>query len=289
MPRRHALLVLPLVLGLCAALVAGAAFKPPPTTEEAEGTRTHFHFLLDRSGSMAHLQGDVVGGFNAYVMDQARESREHPEDTRLLSLVQFDTQDPHAVHFDAMPVTDVPPITEADFIPRGGTPLYDAIGLIIARAESVRQPGKGERSVVIIFTDGEENSSEEHTQGTVAELIERKKAEGWTFVFLGANQDAYGESSRVGFARGSTQNYMADSGGVRAAFDTLSAASNSYVAKERVAKQTSKRMHAAPAAAAAYVEAAMPDASEDFFGGFDGAQQDFERRSQQQPTTGRTL
>jgi Mg-chelatase subunit ChlD len=183
--------------------------------------RTHLYLLLDRSGSMEAMRDDVIGGFNRFVAGQ----RAQGPDARV-TLVQFDTSDPQEILLDARPLADVPALTAETFVPRGGTPLLDATGLIIARAavraEHRRLAGKSPESIVVVtITDGQENQSREYDRATILRLVKAKEAEGWSFAFLGAGLDAYAEAGGMGYAAGSVQAFAADGAGARAAWDEL--------------------------------------------------------------------
>ena len=96
-----------------------------------------------------------------------------------------------------------------DFKPRNMTPLYDAMAKMIAHIERMSSDRADEDVTVVVFTDGGENASREFSSATVFGLVEQKKKLGWTFVFLGANQDSYKSGGAVGFSRGSTTNFRA--------------------------------------------------------------------------------
>jgi Mg-chelatase subunit ChlD len=194
--------------------------------------RTHLHVLLDRSGSMEAMRDDVIGGFNRFIADQRADGA----DARV-TLVQFDTQDPQEVLLDVQPVGDVRPLTRQTFVPRGGTPLLDATGLLIARAavraEQRVLAGKTPESIVVVtITDGHENQSREYDRATILRLVKAKETEGWSFAFLGAGLDAYGEAGGMGYALGSVQAFAADGAGAQAAFSSLSRATSAH--RERV-------------------------------------------------------
>jgi Mg-chelatase subunit ChlD len=194
--------------------------------------RTHLYLLLDRSGSMEAMRDDVIGGFNRFMEDQRADGPE-----ARVTLVQFDTQDPQEVLLDAQPVGDVRPLTRESFIPRGGTPLLDATGLLLARAAVRAQQrllaGKAPESIVVVtITDGHENQSREYDRATILRLVKAKEAEGWSFAFLGAGPDAYGEAGGMGYALGSVQAFAADGAGARVAFSSLSRAASAH--RERV-------------------------------------------------------
>lgn len=117
--------------------------------------RTHIAIVLDRSGSMESIRDDVVGGFNAFLASQ-----QAVEGQATLTLVQFDSQDPHEVLFDHAPIKAVRPLGRQDFVPRGCTPLLDAVGRTLLATELwlAQQPvdTRPEQIVFVIITDGQE-------------------------------------------------------------------------------------------------------------------------------------
>jgi len=179
---------------------------------------THIYFLLDRSGSMQSLATDVVGGFNAFVKEQTADGPD-----ALITLVQFDSQEPHEVVLAAQPLPSAPSLTLETYRPRGGTPLYDAMAQLITDA-TIRAEEKGGREVIIFvtFTDGHENASEQYTKQQIFDLVRNRESRGWTFVYLGANQDSYAEGGGAGFRNASVQDFEASADGVTAAFASLS-------------------------------------------------------------------
>lgn len=211
----------------------------------------HVHFLLDRSGSMAAMAPDVIGGFNAFLRNQQSQ----PGRSRM-TLVQFDSGDPFEVLTDAAPLRRVRGLTPRTFEPRGGTPLWDAVGELITRA-SVRQEqrrllGKRpEETVVAVYTDGEENQSTRFSGDDVRRLIAAKQEEGWTFVFLGAGLDAYAEGGALGVAVGSTQAFAADGHGARLAFQELDVSLADFRATPAAARAPKKQDFFAPTGKAA--------------------------------------
>jgi hypothetical protein len=184
----------------------------------------HIYFVLDRSGSMDSIRSDVIGGFNVFLRSQQAEGPD-----ALMTLVQFDSQDPHEILLESKSILDVEPLSSTNFVPRSGTPLYDAMGHVIAdatsRAERRRGSGEPREEILFVtFSDGEENASVEYSRAKVFDLIKRREAEGWSFAYLGANQDAYAEGGHIGYSAGSIQNFAADSAGSAAAFASLSGA-----------------------------------------------------------------
>jgi len=130
-----------------------------------------------------------------------------------LSLIQFDHE--YLVSYTVTPIADVQPLTTETFQPRGSTALLDAIGRTIKETKS-------QNPSVVILTDGQENCSHTYTKAHIKDLIEQKTKEGWTFAYLGANQDAFAEASSMGIPTECTMNY--DARNTPVAFRALSSA-----------------------------------------------------------------
>lgn len=150
---------------------------------------TEIVILLDRSGSMGSVRAATISGFNEFVDGQ----RKAPGEANL-TLVQFDTENSYEVVFDR-PVADVPKLSMETYVPRGGTPLHDALGHVITRLgfklKQMPESDRPAKVVIVVMTDGLENSSHEYTSAQVAKMIQHQRdAYKWEFLFLGANQDA---------------------------------------------------------------------------------------------------
>ena len=181
--------------------------------------KTEIVFILDRSGSMAGLEKDTIGGYNAMLKKQ-KKIAEHATVTTVL----FD--DEYTLLHDRIHINGVAPITEKEYEVRGSTALLDAIGKSITKMEQVQnvtlEEARAEKVLFVITTDGEENASVEFTYSEIKKLIERQKERGWAFIFLGANIDAIGEASKLGIEAERAVQYHADSEGTQVNFATLS-------------------------------------------------------------------
>jgi len=189
---------------------------------------TQISIVLDRSGSMSTVRDATISGFNEFIEGQ----KTFPGEAQI-SLVQFDTEDPYEVLYEAKPIGDVPKMTVETYVPRGGTPLHDAIGRSIdglgarlAKTSEAQRPGK---VVIVIMTDGLENSSKEYSSARIAEMIKhQREAYKWEFVFLGANQDAILTGEKLNILRRSSMTYAATAAGVNDALRATSRSLGSY-------------------------------------------------------------
>jgi Mg-chelatase subunit ChlD len=195
---------------------------------------THISVILDRSGSMESIREDVVGGFNAFLGEQKRT-----EGLATLSLVQFDTQNPYEVLHSFTLVQAVQPLIRETYVPRGGTPLLDAMGRGINDLEqslgAMREADRPARVVMVFVTDGQENSSREFSREQVARMISAKQeVAGWQFVYLSADLDAVNDAIRqYGVRATQAMAFDKNAQGSQAAFASVSANVASYRRYER--------------------------------------------------------
>ena len=140
-------------------------------------------FILDRSGSMETCREDTINGYNAFVESQKDEGG-------TMSLILFDHEITSV--YENVPIAEVTPLNMETFEPRGSTALLDAIGHVL----KMKLPRD---TIVIILTDGDENASVKYTTEHIKDLLEmREKNDGWSFVYLGANQDVITTASNLG-------------------------------------------------------------------------------------------
>lgn len=162
-------------------------------------------FILDETGSMLSVKGQTISGFNEYVETLQRE--ENAGRIRF-ALTKFNSEKIEVVH-DGVKLAEVEALTGDSYRPNYVTPLYDAIGTTI-RALETRLEGKKRNVLVVIQTDGQENDSKEFTLRGIFDLISDKKAAGWTFVFLGADQDAWVAGHVLGIEKGNVMSYAGE-------------------------------------------------------------------------------
>ncbi|WP_404469844.1 VWA domain-containing protein [Sutcliffiella horikoshii] len=179
---------------------------------------TEIIFLMDRSGSMAGLEKDTIGGFNSFL-----ESQNRHEGETLVTAVLFDDEVETLWNgVDARNVT----LTREDYYVRGTTSLLDAIGRTIldvgsrlSRTEKASRPGN---VIFVITTDGMENSSVEFTYPRVKELIRHQEEKySWQFIFMGANIDVAKEAESLGIGEDQAFNFEATNKGVEMMYENV--------------------------------------------------------------------
>lgn len=187
--------------------------------------RTELVFILDRSGSMAGLETDTIGGYNSLLKKQ----QEQPGET-IVTTVLFD--DKYELLHDRIDLKDIAPITNKDYFVRGATALLDAIGLSIQKTKraqkNTREESRASKVMFVITTDGMENASREYSAGKVRALVEEQKQQGWEFLFLGANIDAVATAGSFGIAAERAANFHADGTGAALNFKVLSSTVASF-------------------------------------------------------------
>lgn len=183
---------------------------------------TELVFILDMSGSMAHLTDDTIGGFNSVLKEHAGKEGDVLVTTWLFN------NDSRMLH-DRLPIKTVPEMTAADYRASGCTALIDALGDAIRHIVNIhryaREEDIPEHTVFVITTDGMENASRKYTSDQVKRMVSHEQEKyGWEFVFLAANIDAVETAEHYGIRRERAVNYMADSVGTANVYETVSCA-----------------------------------------------------------------
>lgn len=192
---------------------------------------THIVAILDESGSMAPLQQAVIESYNGYFETQRQEKGE----TRIrATLIKFA---PPTVVFADRRLSEVPKLSKENYKPHSGTPLYDAIAFMVDQVQP--RVKDGDRVLVWINTDGEENESVRMSQVLVKALIQGLEAGGnWTFIFAGAGIDAFEAAGGLGIKVGNTFQYQATPSSARAMGQTIGLSTAHYAASAAASSAT---------------------------------------------------
>jgi hypothetical protein len=208
------------------ALAATAQAKILPQPQKTDTVQSYI--LLDRTGSMADIWDEALTSVNAYADSFAADAPgaeiAGADIKTAVTLAVFDHQD--GLQFDVLRDKVDPAhwskVTNDEANPRGMTPLYDAIGRIVSRAEA----DAPEKAVIVIMTDGLENSSSELTKQGAKAALDRARAKGWEVVFLGAEFASFSDAEAVGMAASKTM--AVGQGQMRESMDNLAQKARAY-------------------------------------------------------------
>lgn len=195
-------------------------------------------FILDRSGSMAGLESDTIGGYNTMLKKQ-----KEAEGEAVVTTVLFD--DKFELFHDRINLKGIKPITEKEYFVRGSTALLDALGKslqkIIHAQQNTMDEQKAEKVLFVITTDGQENASIEYGYKQIKTMIEKQKKEfNWEFIFLGANIDATAEARKFGIDEDRVAQYHNDPEGIEVNYDAVSEAISQLRANEWISPNWKK-------------------------------------------------
>lgn len=179
---------------------------------------TEIIFLLDRSGSMAGLEDDTIGGFNAFIDKQKRLKGK-----TIVTTVLFDHE--YEILWNGVDANEIK-LTDKEYYVRGSTALLDAVGKTIVdvnrRLAKANDDERPDQIIFIITTDGMENSSHEFTYKKIKQLIKHQQEKyDWKFIFLGANIDTGKEADNIGIHKNNAYNFEASESGVQYMYDIV--------------------------------------------------------------------
>ena len=153
--------------------------------------------ILDASGSMESIYNQALSGVNETIQTIRIGQKEHPEFEQSLTLASFNSGKNYLnVKYSATPIDEVKEIIKEDYIACGCTALYDAMGEMIS--ELKRKVTPEDRVLVTVITDGYENASIHWNGPQIKSLVEELRHEGWTFTYIGANQDVEAVAGSMG-------------------------------------------------------------------------------------------
>ena len=181
----------------------------------------HVAFVLDRSGSMQTVAEAVVEGYNDYLGELRGQGGE-----TLYSLTTFNTSFQHICV--GAPLEQAPHLDHRVYQPGGMTALYDAIAHSVLDTERrLQDEGRGEEKVlVVVMTDGLENSSTDYDAQAIAKLVRAyDERPNWTFVYLGAGHatvtDAQHAAAGIGYKSANAMRWSPDAASTRKSMRSL--------------------------------------------------------------------
>ena len=202
------------------------------TIEESnENNKTQIVCVLDASGSMSSMIDEARQSLNKFLNDQ-----KELEGDAIVSIVTFssghDSNNGYELIRDSISIQDMDEITSEDWYPSNMTALNDAIGKgindTVYSNKKMKKSERPNKTLFVIVTDGHENSSREYNASQIKNLITTQEKNDWQFIYLAANQDAFAVGNNYGISKGNTMNFMANSAGSSAVYDTLNVATANY-------------------------------------------------------------
>ena len=205
-------------------MTQAVAIPPKRAVRKAKVKTLVVNFVLDETGSMLGCADATISGFNEYIGELAKR----PEPI-CFTLTKFNSSRIDIVHA-GVPIGEVVRLSHGNYQPDNLTPLYDAVARTIKATEAALVSIPNHAVLCAIMTDGEENASHEYTRNDIFALIKSKQDEGWTFAFLGADQDAWDAGAKMGIPGGNTMSYAGTPTGTKSAMGNLAASTVCYAA-----------------------------------------------------------
>lgn len=193
---------------------------------------TIIEFIIDESGSMGSVVDATISGFQSFLDEQKAA-----QGSALLSLTKFEGSNLVTPYVD-LDVNLVLPLTRLTFVPAGGTNLRDALGSRVRNVEErIKSWTSPPQVLVVLLTDGQDNTSREYSTPQVRDMIAAHEAKGWTFVYLGSDSRALEVAQDMGFQPGNSKKFEINE--MHKTMETLSRATTAYRASSTASATTS--------------------------------------------------
>lgn len=196
--------------------------------------------ILDESGSMESIKKTIISGFNEVVQTVKGVAKEYPEQEHFITFVTFNSLQTKTL-LENEKVEKLREISEREYSPTAGTPLFDAMGNSISQLRKVTQTHSEYNVLVTILTDGEENSSKEYNGTTIKKMVEELKQANWTFTYIGANHDV--EKFAAAISINNTMKFEANEQDIQKMFSKEKASRMSYSKKIRNKEDTGSNFY----------------------------------------------
>lgn len=188
----------------------------------------HMGIALDESGSMAGTKQETISGVN----EQIQELKKTSSIDSTFTLVKFSGPTDIKVIYSATPISEVKEITEEDYEPNGGTAMYDGVGRLLNEFQQKVDDNENTSYLVLVVSDGEENTSQEYDSPKIAAMIkERLATKRWSINYIGANQDLTQVTQQMGINLGNSFKYASNVRGTQAMWGSTSNCTGAYLNK----------------------------------------------------------
>lgn len=152
--------------------------------------------LLDASGSMESIKSSIISSFGELLQTMAHVQELYPEQKQMVSFYSFNDQALTPL-MELVPVAEVTPISAQNYLPSGGTPLYDAMAFVFGRMQAMSSLDLNHKVIVTILTDGEENASKKSTRYQIAQQVKMLEEKGWVISFIGTEFDVHQRANEL--------------------------------------------------------------------------------------------
>ena len=211
-------------------------------TQTSTRTMTNIYnlIILDESGSMISIYDQALSGANETIQTIRAAQASAEDQKQFLSFVTFDSGDREWVRtiVNNVPISNVKELTKNDYRPSGCTPLYDAMGKALTTLE--RKVTDDDQVLVTVITDGMENASREYSSTTICEMVKRLRAKGWTFVYIGANQDAVEVAKKMHIDN--AMNFQATHEDTKRMWNEYRESTSAYYEKVRISRMKGEKV-----------------------------------------------
>lgn len=210
------------------------ALERPALEDSLTIKRVYNLIILDESGSMEGLQEVSVSGVNEALQTIRNAYEEFPQQEQFVTFATFSGEPRRdgktcRVRRELQNITEVKDLALSEYNPNGLTPLWDTMGRLLTELEP--KVSEGELVLVTIITDGCENSSIKYGSEEIRQLVTRLDEKGWTFTYIGANQDAALAARNMGIKN--SYQYSSDYEGTRNMFEKERSSRRNYYRRSR--------------------------------------------------------
>lgn len=188
---------------------------------------TNIAIVLDRSGSMSSYRGATIAAVNGYLLEARGDATLREAN---LDFLIFDSESIDTIRSGV--VASMADITDADFVPRGSTPLWDAIGRGVETLDRKNAVSGSKRAVLVIVTDGMENASRRYNKASIKEIIQGRQAAGWLVTFLAAGLEAARQGSDIGIDSGQVASMSFEPAALKSSMRAMHLRSSAYARHE---------------------------------------------------------